>query len=284
MRTATAAAAALRWPVLLAQGFTFDPLSGNEELERVGDAIRNVWRTGRPLLVLIVPEDDMKGEFHPRGRWFGDLLMEGSTTTMAELSLADVVCARACTVRRVLGLEGTSEPLFMLIELDGLAPSLRELDATLHDGFTDTDRQERQATLERLVHEGIAPTIEVVHARAVTARARASGPDESVAAVVLERALASADDRGALLAALAAESSARLRDVEVRGSYWAELAGCGNLSFIGHPELERWISRCGAGATPIHSRRFLYWALREEADAKDSAASLEEHRRRSGSR
>src|SRR5258708_13475681 len=88
---ASAAAVAAGWPRFLRRAFADASVDG---ARRPGGQLGNGWdravRLGKPLLAIVVPEDD--GAKWTRGGWFGEYLNHGSDAQMAPPALPAVAC------------------------------------------------------------------------------------------------------------------------------------------------------------------------------------------------
>src|SRR5258706_5158512 len=100
---------------------TGTPAKGDVERGWLDAATVRARGAGRPLLVIVIPEDE--GEMNARGEALGELLRYGTDEQLGPLAAVDVVCATAAELRARTAIAG--EPMFVL--LDG--PNVRALPA-----------------------------------------------------------------------------------------------------------------------------------------------------------
>jgi hypothetical protein len=295
--TAGLAATAL-WPGWLKHAFGERDLPPDPDPRSPGlaSAYRRAQSLGKPLLVLIIPQDN--ADRYHRGRAFGELINHGGDAALATLALCEVVCAPMSEVLSFTTLHGNAEPLMVLLETDEPSPRARMIDAALADradfagrraqDWEATQRAEETAieqriqTLTQLLHRALLPDSGALERRALQSRNRLEASE--IAAV--ERAtLEGRDlrialvDRAAALVALAAKqreaahepmyvallaraAAARLRNQPPPGAYWAVASGCGT-TVEGREELSRMFA-CGMGHVPAKSQRFLYFYTQAE--------------------
>ncbi len=291
-----AAALTATWPGFLRSAFaerspddkhSEDALDG---LAVVSDGFRRAARAGKPLLVLIIPQDDSAK--WTRGRSFGAWLNHGTAEQLAPLALCEVACARMDDLRRLVPTVGLGDPLMVLVETDVVPATVTRLDARLPDASSPNRRtasvedwREQQkeeerlidrqiATLARLSRQALSEGEATLARRAAQARgvlsaqvlnelsqlASGEAPIELVdrgAALVLAAPLSPAQPRAARTNALADAARARLSKQRVPGSHWASSHGCGTR-VEGHPDQGLGIM-CGMGYVPAKSSRFLYF-------------------------
>ena len=289
-----AAALTAAWPGFLRSAFAArspdgppseDALDG---LAVVSDGFRRAARAGKPLLVLIIPQDDSAK--WTRGRSFGAWLNHGTAEQLAPLALCEVACARMDDLRRLVPTVGLSEPLMVLVETDVVPATVTRLDARLPEAAAGgasslEDWREQQQSEDRLIDRQIA-TLSRLSRQALVegeatlsrraAQTRGVLPDQvlaqlsglagggapvdlidSGAAILWSAPLPSVEARAACYKGLADAARARLSKQRVPGSHWATSHGCGTR-VEGHPEQGLGIM-CGMGHVPAKSSRFLYF-------------------------
>jgi hypothetical protein len=267
----------------------FAQTTDTDPLGALSEAYRRAQRAGRPLLVIVIPDDSEQ-------RWirqsaFGELLNH-APAAMRDLALAEVACASMATLRTLVPQAGTGEPLMVLVEPEGVPAAVRRLDAVLPDvpslwietdvELTWEERERREdaiidrriAILSGLVHDALAGTPALVAHRAALARERltdvqraqvdaavaSGGADRATAALapaVLYHAAATGRAPG-LDGALEDLGTERWRRGRIPGSRWASGGGCG-ISIEGDTSDGRFAVACGMGHVPERSARFLYW-------------------------
>jgi hypothetical protein len=248
----------------------------------VSSAYRGAFALGKPVLVLVIPED--KTAKWRRGEVLGTLLTHGGTGVLLDLSLCEVVCSTVENVRKELrGVEIDGEPLMLLVETAG--PRATPIDPPvqydipeprLGEGrFEEVDRllQKRLDDVAAALHAAVAPTRDATAARAALAEKRL-GPAEANAlrATIAGGRLPESLDRAAAIArqiaedpsapnphvldALAAAAAARVKTKPPTGARWATDSGC-HIRIEG--ERPRIGSMCGMGYVPRLSGRFLWF-------------------------
>jgi hypothetical protein len=198
-------------------------------LASLAGAYRRAARLGRPLLVLVIPENDSAG--WDRGAAFGEYLNHGTDAQLAPLAQVEVACARMHELKRLVPAAPGGEPLMVLIDTRRVPATARALDVALpqypehrwrtyDDVRDDAIADRRIQTLADTLARGLAPS------------GSAPGDEQT----------------------LAAEVRARVVKERVPGSYWARSHGCGTIiegvndnSSFG----------CGMGHVPTKSQRFL---------------------------
>jgi len=238
---ASAGLAAALWPSWLRDAFA-DPPPACEapggalppalaRAAALAGALRRAREAARPLLVLVIPADDMAK--YGRGRSFGELLNFGSDVQLAPLARADVVCATMADLKKLVPNAGAGEPLMVLVSTERVPATARQLDADLTadagrmrgDSWEASDKIDDAASDRRIAQM----------------------------AALLRDALG-ADDAHA--ATLAAEVKKRLKDKPPAGTRWANSSGCG-ITIEGDDD--NMAMGCGMGHVPRKSRRFLYF-------------------------
>ncbi len=227
---AAAAAASFGDATLLSRAFGQDRVPEDASLAGLSEAYRAAQRAGRPLLVLVIPEQN-------EGRWArgaapGALLNHGTDDAMAALGLCEIVCAPMTALRQLVPQAPAGEPLMVLVEPHAMPAAVRALDAALPPGAitatpdvdvaANVDRQIE--LLSRLVTDALAASL-----RALDASGRARARDRALALYRRHR---------------------------ISGSYWATDGGCG-VYVEDVPETGGY--DCGMGHVPPRAQRFLYF-------------------------
>ena len=233
-----AALAAASWPALVSHAFAQSPTPAEASLAGVSAAYRAARRGGRPLLILVIPQDD--GARWDRGSAFGAFLNHASDEAITALGLCEVTCAPMSAVRQLMPQAPPGEPLMVLVDPRTVPAAASALDAALPaepvpDWSSEDASNAYYAALDARVDAMIAIVTRLV-----------------------------IDAVGPLLAVLTppvqAEARARAIDLyrthRVPGSHWASSAGCG-VSIEGVEDLA--IVGCGMGHTPERARRFLHF-------------------------
>lgn len=264
---------------------------------RLGRAFDEARRRGRPLLVLLVPEDGIQ-RAHAGMAW-GQLLTHGSDELLADLALCDIVCADAAGLRAALRGRATlpDDPgQAVLVETDGRdASAIAAADAW--EGFSGELRfdalEEYDATytawvrarigrLESELHKVLLPDWPA-YERRMEACARALGIDPArltregleSTGMDFERAAVEAPAilrwdscrrrwrrRQEGTEALSHAASKRLRIDAPEGSRWMQDHGCATEPEVEEPcppgeDCVRSMVACGMGHVPAIGARFL---------------------------
>ncbi|MCB9593294.1 MAG: hypothetical protein H6719_11235 [Sandaracinaceae bacterium] len=282
---AAAGAATLSAPAWISRAFAQEGDNGRDraaELRDLSAAYRRAQQQGRPLLVLVVPEDG--GARWERAHAFGELLNHGTDATLTNLAMAEVACSTMTSLRRLVPQAGDGEPWMVLVEPDQHPAVARRIAVELPENPSQwTDREQpdyeqrvesaidqRMAILSASLEEAIAGDAEMIARRARVAehaldaalvqRVHAAIRRGTVPAELLEAApaivRAGARDRAPVLAQLAENARERLVRRPLPGSYWATSWGCG-VTVEGRDD--NVMVGCGMGHVPERSRRFLYW-------------------------
>jgi hypothetical protein len=291
------------WPAWLRRAFADPPEACAPEPEErrlaaLGAGFRRAVRVGKPLLVLVIPSEDLDKRL--RGELWGGFLNYGASEALAALSLAEVVCAEMPDLRRMIpaarALDGA--PLFVLIETaarpaEASAFSLERDDAPaarfeseLEDGAVERRIAEVGALLLRaLVGDTLERRAKESAGRLSTERLSAlRGDSPSLDAIDLGAAVFLAEsldpaDRARRIDRLADATRARLVKVPVPGSRWARASVCGLDRVEGEGELEGVGFACGMGHLPKKSERFLYFYARTPVEEwRERRAKLERER------
>jgi hypothetical protein len=314
-KASLAAVTAATWPQFLRDAFADEPAKGpeppadpprprrdpklvaeeekRERLAVLSDGYRRAQKAGKPLLVIVIPDD--RAHKWQRGEYFGSFLNHGTAEQLFPLSLCEVICASMSDLRHLVPTVGLGEPLLVLVETDRVPATVRRLEARLPDHRNDPRRSQnmeefeartrgenqeidtRIALLGKLVHDAVAADVAMLEQRA--AQVRAALPAASL--LPIESALRARDqispadaDRGAALIALFAQQGdkasrgelhktlarsveQRLRKQRVPGSHWARHSGCGTT--VEGAEDRGPMIACGMGHVPEKSWRFLYF-------------------------
>jgi hypothetical protein len=237
---ASAGLAAALWPAWLREAFgdgeaCDGPNRGAlQRVAAVASAYAAARGAGKPLLVLVIPDDDMQK--WERGRAFGELLNHGDDKQLAPLAHAEVACATMAELKRLFPNAGAGEPLMVLVSADRTPPAVRQLDVKLPDypPFLRFDDKETWEDRERR-EDAIS--------------------DKRIAALagLIRGALGDGD---AQAKTLAVEVRKRLSRKPPRGSRWAQSSGCGTQVEGDDDGIG---VACGMGHVPKKSARFLYF-------------------------
>lgn len=286
-RAAAAGAVTLSTPAWISSAFAQEG-SGDDgrdraaELRDLSAAYRRAQQQGRPLLVLVVPEDG--GARWERAHAFGELLNNASSDAMQDLAMVEVACSTMTSLRRLVPQAGQGEPWMVLVEPDQHPAVARRLEVSLPENpnqWTDREQPDYAQRVEQAIDQRIAilaATIEDAVARdeemlarrarvaeqaldaALVQRVHAAIRRGTVPAELLETApalvRAGARDRPAVLEQLAQSARERLVQRPLPGSYWATSWGCG-VTVEGRED--NVLVGCGMGHVPQRSQRFLYW-------------------------
>ncbi len=284
--TTAAGAAALAAPSWISRAFAQDATDNGRdraaELRDLSAAYRRAQQRGRPLLVLVVPEDG--GARWERAHAFGELLNHGSDDALADLALVEVACSTMRALQQLVPQAGDGEPWMVLVEPETHPAVARRLDVSLPEnpnqwtdrGQPDFEQRAQQAIDQRIailsatLEDAIARDDEMLARRARVAeqaldaalvqRVHAAIRRGEVPAELLETAPAivrvGARGRAAIVAQLVQSARERLVRRPLPGSYWATSWGCG-VTVEGRDD--NVMVGCGMGHVPERSRRFLYW-------------------------
>jgi hypothetical protein len=224
LATLAAASAPLR-------AFTQDRPPEDALLAGVSEAYRAAQRAQRPLLVLVIPEDNSAR--WDRGTSFGALLNHGPDDALVALGLVELACAPMSALRQLVPQAPAGEPLMVLIDPSRMPATAAALDAPLPpmpsdphalDDALDAAIDARIAALASLLRRGLASRL-----AALTPSARAAAQQRAIDTHRAHR---------------------------IRGSYWATDDGCG-VYVEEVPEVGGY--DCGMGHTPPRARRFLHF-------------------------
>ncbi len=234
-----ASAAALAWPLWLREAFAdpcdVDPKKPGERdavsaAALVTGAFRRAKKSGRALLVLVIPASD--GARYERGRVFGELLNHGLNADLAPLATVEVVCATMTELALVVPTDLSVEPLMVLVEPSRVPATAIPLDVTL-PSYADapgTDWQVREKAETAVALRRI----------------------ELLGALLRKHLGGSGRDTETR----AEEVRERLVKKPPPGTHWANASGCGTQ--IEGVE-QNYAIGCGMGHVPEKSRRFLYF-------------------------
>ena len=222
-------------------------------------------RSGKPLLILLIPDDDFQ-EGYARGHAWGELLNHGAPAQLAPLALCEIVAARYAAVARWLPGEVPTDTTALLIDPTSLhsrrgvkgpiqrlpeiaGPRLQKAGET----WADRQAREAQSVEDRIDHvaEELAKLIKAegeqldryarlsevalsersdpINAALARGAVPAAAQIDAGAALVMRAAVeAKGDLRATLIEALAQSVHARLKDHHTpAGVLWAKSTGCG---------------------------------------------------------
>ena len=254
------AGALLSMPLWIRDAFA--GTSAQDGVRLVSSAFRRAQRAGRPLLVLVIPQEserpppadvgdglrDLLGDLGvrvpdagwARGRAFGAFIMHASDAQLAPLGLVEVIAARQRDLRAVVPAAGQDEALMVLVETDRVPARVRRDEGPLSEWVRgegpgrEREARERWASTEK-----------------DEARRMVAWVAERVAALVRPGKLS--PDR---VRALARDAAALRRD-RLPGSYWGRSTGCGSR-VEGRPDMSPGYL-CGMGHVSPLSGRFLHF-------------------------
>ncbi len=274
---ALAGAASLTGPAWITDAFA-SAMPDEEQRELFG-AYRRAQQSGRPLLVLVIPEDSsLRWE---RGRLLGALINYGGDDVLAGLATVAMACASTKTLA-ALGPKVNGEPWMVLVGTDTVPATVRTADVSLETNVTPReDDWEGADELEARLQNARVAISQLLLSDAGALEARAAQgaiahPEETraleaalisgipsvelAAAAPARMAIAIRDASGrrqaALATILADAGRAEYRDQKVTGSHWANSHGCGTT--IEDVE-QNWAVGCGMGRVPQKATRFLYF-------------------------
>lgn len=240
---ASSAAVAALWPAWLRAAFADTPAcdvpaGALARVAALSAAMKRGREAGRPLLVCVIPEDDMaKWE---RGHAFGELLNHGDDVQLAPLARVEVACATMADLKRLVPNAGAGEPMMVLVATDRVPAPVRQINVTLSAYPTSFIYQEGETREQR------EKTEDAISDQRIAAMADAI------------RGAVGADDAHA--ADLAKEVRARLVKRPLAGSRWAKGYGCG-AEIEG--DKDSFGVACGMGHVPKKSTRFLYFFTKQ---------------------
>lgn len=271
----TAAAGLAASPLLVRRAFAQAP---SERVEALFDAYRRSRRSGRPLLVIVIPKEE--SEYWRVGRAWGEYINHGTEPQLAPLALFEPACAKAEDLAKLAPqAELGPDTRFVVLATDAVPARATSYRVELAEGppgwartgagadsFAEIEAREEAAVDQRIAALAAA----VADAAKALGRTFFEPPDRAALAadprdatrVDVEahpgwswRWSLDSDPAGRLTERLADVARARFRDEVVPGSRWARSSGCG-VDVEGGPP-----SRigCGMGHTPRRSVRFLYF-------------------------
>ena len=298
---AAAAASTSLWPDFLRRAFAEEECAddGLAALASVSAAVRLAQRSGKPLLVLVIPKDDAAK--YERGHAFGELLNHGGDEALAALALVEVVCAPTAALRKLVP-SASGEPLMFLIDPSRVPATVRPLDATLPSYWQrirreEKEKQDKEPSDDEIIERRIAlltrllavdaglrdqATLTALGSRVVSALPGAQLAEVERVIPAMTTPPLSLIDRGAALfavhslgegrgpaqwrALLASAARARLTGVPPAGARWANSYGCGTNVEGDEPVM----MGCGMGHVPTKSQRFLYLFAMTPAEERAS--------------
>ncbi len=284
--TATAGAIALPSWLAAALGAQ-DPADGTDGSARTAAlvaATRRARAHGKPLLVLLFPED--QSARWQRGELFGAWLNHADDEALRDLALCVPACATAGELRSHLAVKIDGDPLMLLVdpardEVVPIAPELAEAPPRApmrspRDGAEERYYRDCVARLSAAVRRAVAPNLGWLAERADRQRATlaederealdramnsgTADPGLLVRAAAVVRIAAAAPRRAGdgerLLAALADASRQEIVQPHLPGAKWAHSGGCG-MRIEG--ERDNVAVGCGMGHVPELAQRFLFF-------------------------
>lgn len=207
--------------------------SGSPEQQRA--ALSKAWRAaqeaGRPLLVIVIAEE----ELWERGRAVGMWLNNASDEELAPLAQVEVVCASLSDLTRLVPrIGGQAEPWFVLVDPVGQATGV-------HVALPpDPPESHRQVAPERWLDKKLAGQAAALSGALFPAIRAVAGPVPE-----------------ARRATLGAEVRAMLIEAPPAGAHWASYGACG-ATVEGVESNMR--MACGMGHVSPKAARFLYFS------------------------
>lgn len=216
------------------------------EPETIARALERATAIGKPLMVIVVPADDLRLE---RGRLWGDLFAFAPEAAMADFALCEWTCASAADLGRARrDLEGkiARETIAVLIETAEAPVKTRLVSFRLGDlvarkmgGFPTKELQERAGELAELLQKTILPDSDALlarHTQSASSRAsesnelpllheggvrhRLSATDRHAATQRLKAEQLPPQERARTMASLAQAAALRLWDSDPAGASW----------------------------------------------------------------
>ncbi|MCB9690069.1 MAG: hypothetical protein H6735_33820 [Alphaproteobacteria bacterium] len=281
-----AAALALTVPAFVADAF--GATRSSSSLDGLMSAYRAAQKGGRPLLVLVIPDDD--GQRYAHGRLLGAFLNHADDAHLATLALATVVCATPTELAELVpGTAVAADSWALVVETDAVPATtavfggegpppekvlVRGADWEAEDkaedlalqkgidwvgaGLTGLLAKDRAMLARRVAQARTADSAGVAAAEAAVADGTAHEDHAGRAPAVLAMAATDArgDARTALVAPMAAVTRATLVRQRVPGSYWASSGGCG-VDIEGVEA--QFMVDCGMGHVTARAQRALYF-------------------------
>ncbi|MBN8612860.1 MAG: hypothetical protein J0L92_19855 [Deltaproteobacteria bacterium] len=223
----------------LLDAFAQERVPSDGLLAGLSEAYRAAQRAGRPLLVLVIPEDN--GARWERGSALGAFLNHGTDDAMTAVGSCELTCAPMTVLRQLVPQAPPGEPLLVLVDPARVPASVSAIDPALPPEppyAVDGEDWEAQRTREDAYVDAQIAAISNAVVAALATRIAASTPAQRTAA--------------------RARAIDTYRAHRVRGSYWAFSGGCGVSVEDAPPQLESMVA-CGMGHTPERARRFLYF-------------------------
>ena len=192
-------------PWRLARGFASREVGDLPALDDdLGRAIERGRVLGKPVIVFIVPTDaEAKWD---RGEFFGDALHCGGDALLADLALAELVCASAADIaKRFREIDAGAEPLAYILELDWERTHIRSIDAHIE---AKSQLELDAADTEPAFAKWVAPFVIALRAAVFRDLGQLACREVSARSSLDEQSIASAD------AAIRARTSASLALVD----------------------------------------------------------------------
>ena len=219
------------------RAFAQDRVPDDGALAGLSEAYRAAQRAHRPLLVLVIPEDN--GARWERGSALGAFLNTGSDDAMVAVGVCELTCATMGVLRQLVPQAPEGEPLMVLVDPSHVPAVASAIDPALPPPIEAPRSEDAWRTYDARMDAYVDQQVAAIE-RAVTAALRTR--------------------TGALSAAERAAALQRTTDTHrahrIRGSYWATQGGCG-VYVEELPETGGML--CGMGHTPARAERFLYF-------------------------
>ncbi len=221
----------------LLRAFAQDRVPSDGALAGLSEAYRAAQRASRPLLVLVIPEEN--GARWDRGGALGAFLNTGSDEAMVAIGACDLTCATMAVLRQLVPQAPAGEPLLLLVDPSRVPATVTVLDPPLPPDVSPPSGDARWDTYYERVEARVDQQIAAIEGAVVTALRSRTG------------SLTTAQRDAARTRAIDTHRAHR-----IRGSYWATQGGCG-VHVEDVPQVGG--MRCGMGHTPERARRFLYF-------------------------
>lgn len=247
---------AMALAALAAPSVSFAGVTPERRRELLGDAWKRATKAGRPLLVVVVPDDP--GAWYDRGRTLGIWLNHVEEADLEALAGVEPACATLDELGRLVpGVVDAGQPWFVLVRVDAGAPTWRSVVVPTATGPRVQDFDDYAVQ-----HAGEGDPEETFERWRATERAQGQAEIEATRASF----------RGAVLRVLAAEGVARgAADVgrarwvtaAPPGAHWGHATGCGSWYERGNGADDPAIyNLCGMGHVAPHAERFLaFWEV-----------------------
>ncbi|MFN3200263.1 MAG: hypothetical protein ACE366_17835 [Bradymonadia bacterium] len=107
-----------------------DCCTADEERAVLMGAYKRASKAGRPLLVLVIPEDDYT-EGYTRGRAWGSFFNHGRPHHLAPLAMAEIVAVKHKTLKAVVPQVGSKEAMAVVVDTHEVPATVHRLDGPM---------------------------------------------------------------------------------------------------------------------------------------------------------